>query len=61
MHRLRARAEELDLRQADRMFLTRFIQSCKSVNWDVGVATKERIEARLTQLDDFEREREEMG
>ena len=61
MHRLRDRAEELDLRSADRMFLTRFMQACQSVNWDVGMATKQRIQARLTQLDDFEREREEMG
>ena len=58
---MRDRAEELDLRQADRMFLTRFIQACKSVNWDIGLATKQRIEARLTQLDDFDQEREEMG
>jgi len=43
------------------VFLTKFTQACKFVNWDAGEATKLRIKTRLAQLHQFEREREEMG
>ncbi len=58
---MRDRAEELDIRQADRQFLTMFTRSCKRVHWDAGEATKLRIKTRLAQLEEFEREAEALG
>jgi hypothetical protein len=57
---LRNRAEELDIRQADKLFIHKFNHACTFVGWDAGEATNQRLKARLAQLEEFDRETEEM-